>query len=274
MCFDASRKKATERCSSLVYRCLKAGGWFPNHKKELFCEDSEHLIPYLIASKEEELKDYPETSDWVIEGVEETKKFLNAKRMLMKVCDDYLLHNQKELDSLHAESPYGPPHNFFNTVLDKSSPDAGFSDWICCEYYSLLKSILTPFDVMDNPYTYYSKSHFDYPFEEMKWWKQNGRYEEQIDPAAPQTVLHNLKALLNVLNFHMERTLPELIQKKIELNYQEQDLTAISEAPLSFQIYKTLEHLKLRARLAESLMEKNNKTSSRYFALHPFRKIY
>ncbi len=185
-----------------------------------------------------------------------TKNFEDARKMLLNACDGYIQHNQRQIDSLKAKSPYSPAgYIFFETVLDKYEPDPGFKDWICCKYYYLLEHLLLSFDEINDPYNYYYNT---YPFAEMKWWKEpETRYQEKgVDQTAPETVLHNLNALFNVLNFHMERKFPQLAQKKIELNYQENDLTTFSDAPLSIQIYKMLENLKLRAHFAESIMEK------------------
>lgn len=189
-----------------------------------------------------------------------TKKFVEARRMLLKACDGYIQHNQRQVDGLKAKSPYASSaaYTFFESVLGKVEPDTGFKDWSCCQYYYLLKHILSSFNKTYDPYNYYCQ--YKYPFEEMKWWKEpQTRYQEKgVDHTAPETVLHNLKALFNVLNFHMEINFPQLAQKKIELNYHENDLSAISGAALSIQIYKTLENLKLRARFAELIMEKND----------------
>ncbi len=187
-----------------------------------------------------------------------TKNFEDARKMLLKACDGYIQHNQRQIDGLKAKSPYSWPaaYTFFETVLDKYEPDPGFKDWICCQYYHLLTHILSSFDETNNPYDYYRHT---YPFAEMKWWNEpQTRYQEKgVDHTAPETVLYNLNALFNVLNFYMERKFPQLAQKKIELNYQENDPTTFSDAPLSIQIYKMLENLKLRARFAESIMEKS-----------------
>lgn len=186
-----------------------------------------------------------------------TKNFEDARKMLLNVCNGYIQHNQRQIDGLKAKSPYSPAgYIFFETVLDKYEPDPGFKDWICCQYHYLLDHLLLSFNETVDPYNYYSQH--TYPFAEMKWWKEpETRYQEKgVDHTAPKTVLHNLNALFNVLNFHMEEKFPQLAQKKIELNYQENDPTTFSDAPLSIQIYKMFENLKLRARFAESIMEK------------------
>lgn len=50
-----------------------------------------------------------------------------------------------------------------------------------------------------------------------------------------------------------------LAQKKIELQSDENDLKSLCGTPLSIQIYKTLENFKLRARFAQSIMEKTTR---------------
>jgi hypothetical protein len=189
------------------------------------------------------------------------KKYSDARKTLLKAFEDYIQHNQWQLDRLKPQSPYDwpPAEYFFDEVLGRYKA-LGFHDWICCHYYCLLKYILKSFAAGD-PHHYFSY-RFNYPFEEIKWWQGQGISDYEIEPdhAAPETVLHNLNALFNVLNFHMERILP-LTQKKVECNYQENDLIAIKNEPLSTQIYKTLENLKLRSQFAASIMEKNIYTS-------------
>jgi hypothetical protein len=185
-----------------------------------------------------------------------TKNFSDARKILLKAFEGYIQHNQRQLDGFIPHSPYQPAFTFFEMVLGKHKPKPGFKDWICCHYYCLLKCVLTPFGAGD-PLGYFLR--FAYPFEEIKWWRGWGisDYEEEPNHTAPKTVLHNLNALFNVLNFHMEKRYPQLAQIKIERNYQENDLTAIKYAPLSVQIYKTFENLKLRMQFAESIMEQN-----------------
>jgi hypothetical protein len=70
------QKETTESCASLVYRCLKSGGFYTPLKSTLSCHtsssvDPENLLRHVVAAKEKELSDYPETEDWTINGVEE-----------------------------------------------------------------------------------------------------------------------------------------------------------------------------------------------------------
>ena len=182
------------------------------------------------------------------------KNFLEARKTLLKACEGYIEHNQHELNHLKAQG-HGYPPIFYSVFSDTytNEPALGFNNWVCCEYYYLLTGILGPFKYTDSPYCYFKGGEYRYPFEEMKWWR--GDYNVNYDQTVPETVLHNLNALFNVLNFHMEKKFPDLAQKKIALNYHENDLTALRDAPLSTRIYKTFENLKLRANFAKSIMK-------------------
>lgn len=200
-----------------------------------------------------------------------TKNFVEARKKLINACEGYIKHNQRELDGLKAISHVNPAYTFFQEALDKYEPDLGFRDWICCQYFDLLKCILFSFNGCHDPYNYYC--HYSYPFNEMKWWFQSDMYDEyyeEFDQSNPAIVLHNLRALFNLLNFHMEKSISQLEQKKIALDYKENDLSNFSEACLSIQIYKTLENLKLRAPFAESIMEKSFQTG---FLLDVYKTI-
>ena len=193
-----------------------------------------------------------------------TKNFVEARKKLIHACEGYIKHNQQELDGLKAVSPEKDELTFFEGVLNKSKPDPGFRDWICCQYYNQLWLILDSFMGRKNCYGYYRYGYYGtaYPFEEIKWWRESETryYEKEVDHTAPETVLHNLRALLNLVNFHMEQKIPLLEQKKINLDYKENDLSTFNKAPLSIKIYKTLENLKLRARFAESILDKDDQT--------------
>lgn len=70
------QKGTAESCASLVYRCLKAGGFYNNLISGLSCQtsssiDPEDLLRHVVAAKEKELIDYPQTADWIVEGVED-----------------------------------------------------------------------------------------------------------------------------------------------------------------------------------------------------------
>lgn len=193
-----------------------------------------------------------------------TKNFVEARKKLIDACEGYMKHNQHELDGLKAVSPQIPKSSFFYAVFRKYEPDPGFRDWICCQYYSQLWRILSSLAAKYDCYDYHRSGYYGtaYPFEELKWWNENETryYEKEVDHTAPETVLHNLRVLLNLFNFHMEKIIPPLEQKRIDPSYKENDLSTLNNAPLSIQIYKTLENLKLRARFAESIVNKTDPT--------------
>jgi hypothetical protein len=192
------------------------------------------------------------------------KNFSNARKNLLKAFEGYIQHNQWQLDGFKPHSPYRWPatDHFFDAVLGTYKPEPGFKNWVCCQYYYLLECILESFHDTGSPSNYFYR--YGYSFEEIKWWRGRGiaDYEEEPDHTAPQTVLHNLKGLFNVLNFHMEKRIPQLAELKNERNYQENDLIAIKDSPLSIQIYKTFENLKLSVQFAKSINRENIRTAN------------
>lgn len=96
-----------------------------------------------------------------------TKKFLAARKMLLKACDGYIQHNQIEIDGFKAHSSFLPAYILFDNALHKEKPDPGFKDWILCHYYYVLKCISVFFHITSNPFEYFECA--DYPFEEIKW---------------------------------------------------------------------------------------------------------
>lgn len=70
-------EETNESCSSLVYRCLEAGGFYSSLtctvSSQTSCAvDPENLLRHVVSAKAKELKKYPRTANWVIEGVNET----------------------------------------------------------------------------------------------------------------------------------------------------------------------------------------------------------
>lgn len=71
------QEETNENCCSIAYRCLKAAGLYDGLKSHLSSEMSiavsvEDLLRHVVATKELELKNHPETAKWHLEGVEET----------------------------------------------------------------------------------------------------------------------------------------------------------------------------------------------------------
>ncbi len=93
-------EKANESCSSLVYRCLAAGGLYNGLKSTLSSQtccavDPEDLLRHVVAAKEKELIEYPKTVDWFVEGVKENaidkvKKAYSEKGLNANVEDDLI----------------------------------------------------------------------------------------------------------------------------------------------------------------------------------------
>ena len=74
--FREIQKKTKESCSSLAYRCLKAGGMYSNLKSGLSsqtcsCVDPEDLLRHVVAAKQKEVNKYPETAGWLIDEINE-----------------------------------------------------------------------------------------------------------------------------------------------------------------------------------------------------------
>lgn len=70
-------EKSKENCSSLAYRCLRAGGMYTKLKSKLSSQTSsvvtpDDLIRHVVAIKEKELQKYTETATWQVPQVTET----------------------------------------------------------------------------------------------------------------------------------------------------------------------------------------------------------
>lgn len=95
-----TQEETTESCASLAYRCLVAGGFYENLKSTLSSQtssavDPEDLLRHVVAAKAKELKDHSETTDWIIEGVEETsleevKNAYRSKGLNASAADDFI----------------------------------------------------------------------------------------------------------------------------------------------------------------------------------------
>jgi len=69
--------EGAENCASLAYRCLKAGGMYNKLAPTLSSQTSsiikpDDLVRHIIAYKEQELQDYPDTSNWKRPNVTES----------------------------------------------------------------------------------------------------------------------------------------------------------------------------------------------------------
>ncbi|MDP3267448.1 MAG: hypothetical protein Q8M40_00220 [Legionella sp.] len=180
-----------------------------------------------------------------------SKNYLNARKKLLKACNGYIQHNQGELDNLKHKSFHYPAYSFFDTVLNKDEPAPGFNDWVSCQYYCLLESILHSFEEMISPYQYYI--YFEDDVDEIKWWKN-----KEFDQNEHEIVLHNLHVISTLLDFNIKRHLPRLLRNKKNPHLYSylfgEEPVELNELPLSVKIYHKLELIKLRADFAESIL--------------------
>ena len=200
-----------------------------------------------------------------------TNSYKEARNRLMKACEGYIQHNQRELDGLKAKSRYRPSYVFFEEVFYYGKEDArGFNEWVCCHYYWLIICISRAINDTHGVYSYHRSYH---EFEEIKWWSRGYERAPYLEPAEEvinhhiaSIVLRNLTAVLNYLNFEVEKRL-DFEQIRIEMQYRENDLASFRDSAQSIQIYKTLENLKSRACFAESNVEliTHNQHAARYF---------
>ncbi len=95
------QEETSENCSSLTYRCLKAGGLYNLLDNSCLSSqtssavDPEDLLRHIVAAKEKELAEYPQTVDWTIDGIEEisvekVKEAYREKGLNASAQDDFL----------------------------------------------------------------------------------------------------------------------------------------------------------------------------------------
>ena len=252
-------EERNESCSSLIYHCLKAGGLhhITLSQRSQSAQPENWLHDIIVAEKKRELRDYPETIDWVTEGIKatsldtanEVSKESKARETLLKACEGYIQHNQNELDALSVKSLERAFAGFFREALGKEAPQSGFNDWFNCQYYTILKTLIHHGD-KDLAHYLSMQSASPYHFEPIN---PSSLGLNQFSQLEPELVLHHLTTLGNVLNYEMGKRFPDLEQLKSAAGYKENNLVAFNDAPLSVQMYKTLENLKLRAHFGVTL---------------------
>lgn len=171
-----------------------------------------------------------------------------ARNMLQQACVRYVRHKKEQLNALVAESTVYPEVIFFQDAIGKKEPTLGFSDWIRCNYYSILNNIFSLSNnhsfteyIHDELYIKQEKGERAQRFPQLKFTMYQAETFNQHDPAI---VLYNLSLLVQLVDLIMSNNNPNWATLKIDGNYQDSDYAYQEDDPLSLKIDKTIQQLR------------------------------
>ncbi len=208
--------------------------------------------------------------------------YSQARAQLKKVCAGYLSHKKNQLDSLMGSSRSIPEFTFFYQALaGRGKPQRGFNDWVRCKYFHILAEIFweaRPLvaSLSDGKKKYmYTISGYRqvwleigeayYPYGYLKSFQEK---HDALDQHDPQLVLHNLKALIGLLNAIMvdcDKGYSQL--KEQSYIYKANDYTYPADAPLSLQIEKTLKEFMALTRFIANIPVYQDDLSFSYLSI-------
>lgn len=198
-------------------------------------------------------------------------KYDQARKTLSKACEQYVSHNQAQLNALQPTSPYLYNDSFFFCAL-KDSYSSGFFDWMACKYYYWLGGIIR-LDCPLNRVERYEKFFPTHILQPQFYPDSNEvrRKPEVYDKVTLDSImLDRVTALAELLSHIMVNVKKEPdfnknlndFKSKHESDYlcSENDNLCSDNDPLSIKIYKALNNLRALVNLVATIPEYKLKT--------------